>query len=72
MLLVTHLFPLTSNDDSDSPLENPYNTLRIGLYDKLIHLTPLFTPTWFSDACFALLGYSCYIPFHTGDYNSHH
>ena len=30
--------------------DNPYNTLRIGLHDRLLNLTPLFTPTWFSDA----------------------
>ena len=28
---------------------NPYNTLRIGLHDKLPNLTLFFTPTWFSD-----------------------
>ena len=26
-----------------------------------MNLTPLFTPTWFSDAFFALFGYPCYI-----------
>ena len=42
----------TPNYDADSPQDsgNPYNTLRIGLHDKLLNLTPLFTPTWFSDA----------------------
>ena len=34
--------------------ENPYNTLRIGVHDKLINPTPLFTPTWFSDVFVAL------------------
>ena len=40
----------TPNYDADSPHDsgNPYNTLRIGLHDKLLNLTPLFTPTWFS------------------------
>ena len=28
---------------------NPYSTLRTGLHDKFLILTPLFTPTWFSD-----------------------
>ena len=32
----------------------PYNTLRIGLNDKLLNLTPLFTPTWFFDALMLL------------------
>ena len=42
----------TPNYDADSPQDsgNPYNTLRIGLHDKLLNLTPLFTPTWVSDA----------------------
>ena len=34
--------------------ENPYNTLRIGVHDKLTNPTPLFTPTWFSDVFVAL------------------
>ena len=53
----------TPNYDADSPQDsgNPYNTLRIGLHDKLLNLTPLFTPTWFSDAFIALFGYPCYI-----------
>ena len=51
----------TPNYDADSPQDsgNPYNTLRIGLHDKLLNLTPLFTPTWFSDAFIALFGYPC-------------
>ena len=42
----------TPNYDADSPQDsgNPYNTLRIGLHDKVLNLTPLFTLTWFSDA----------------------
>ena len=42
----------TPNYDADSPQDSgiPYNTLRIGLHDKLLNLTPLFTPKWFSDA----------------------
>ena len=37
----------TPNYDADSPQDSgkPYNTLRIGLHDKLLNLTPLFTPT---------------------------
>ena len=37
----------TPDYDANSPHDNPYNTLRIGLHDKLLHLTPLFTPTRF-------------------------
>ena len=51
----------TPDYDANSPHDNPYITLRIGLHDKLINLTPLFTPTWFSDAFIALFGYPCYI-----------
>ena len=38
---------------------NPYNTLRIGLHDKLPNLTLFFTPTWFSDIFFTIFGYPC-------------
>ena len=31
------------------------------LHDKLLNSTPLFTPTWFSDAFIALFGYPRYI-----------
>ena len=51
----------TPDYDADSPQGNSYNTLRIGLHDKLPNFTPLFTPTWFSDAFIALFGYPCYI-----------
>ena len=62
----------TPNYDADSPhgIGNPYNTLRIGLHDKLLNLTPLFTPTWFSDAFIALFGYPCYILTQCGMYFS--
>ena len=56
--------------DANSPHDNPYNTLRIGLHDKLINLTPLFTPTRFSDAFIALFGYPCYILSQCGIYFS--
>ena len=51
----------TPDYDANSAHDNPYNTLRIGLYDRLLKLTPLFTPTWFADAVIALFGYPCYI-----------
>ena len=51
----------TPDYDANSPHENPYNDLRIGLHDKLIILTPIFTPTLFSDAFIALFGYPCYV-----------
>ena len=60
----------TPHYDAKSPHQNPYNTLRIGLHDKLINLTPLFTPTCFSDAFIALLGYPFYILTRRGIYFS--
>ena len=56
----------TPHYDTNSPHENPYNTLRFGLHVKIINLTPLSTPTWFSDAFTALFGYPCYILTHCG------
>ena len=47
----------TPDYDTNSPHDNPYNTLRIGLRDRVINLTPLFTPNWFSDAFIALFGF---------------
>ena len=52
----------TPDYDANSPHENLYNTLRIGLHDRLINLTPLFTTTWFSDTFIALFVYPCNIP----------
>ena len=60
----------THEYDANSPHDNQYNTLRIGIYDKLINLPPLFTPTWFSDAFIALFGYPCYILTQCGIYFS--
>ena len=39
-------------DYSDAHISqtSPYNTLRNGLHDKLLYITPLFTPSWFADA----------------------
>ena len=37
----------TPNFVANSPHDNPNNLLRIGLHDKLLNLTPTFTPTWF-------------------------
>ena len=60
----------TPNYDENEPHDNPYNTLRIGLHDKLLNLTPFFTPTWFSDAFIAFFGYLCYILTQCGIYFS--
>ena len=60
----------TPDYDANSPHENLYNTLRIGLHDKLINLNPLFTPTWFSNAFIAPFGYPWYILTQCGLYFS--
>ena len=60
----------TPDYDTNSPHENPYKTLRIGLHDNFLNLTPLFTPSWFSDAFIAFFGYQCYILTHCGIYSS--
>ena len=57
----------TPDYDANSP---PGNPLRIGLHDRIINLTPLFTPTWFSDAFIAFFGYPCYILTQCGFYFS--
>ena len=56
--------------DTNLPHDSPYNTLGLGLHDKLINLTPFLTPTWFSDAFIALFGYPCYILTQCGIYLS--
>ena len=60
----------TPDYDTNSPLENPYNTLRIGLHDEFLNLTPLLTLTWISDAFIAFFGYPCYILTQGGIYFS--
>ena len=60
----------TPDYDANSPYDNPYKTLRFGLHDKLLNLTPLFTPTWFSDALIGLFGYPCYVLTQCGIYFS--
>ena len=60
----------TPDYNADTPHDNPYKTLRIGLHDKLLNLTPLFSPTWSSDAFIALFGYPCYILTQCGIYFS--
>ena len=47
----------TPDYDANSLHENPSKTLRIGLNDKFIYLSPRFSPKWFSDAFIALFGY---------------
>ena len=49
------------NEQQSHTGSNPYNQLRIGLHDHLLHLLPLFNPNWFSQAFISLFGYPCYI-----------
>ena len=60
----------TLDYDANSPHESRNNKQRTGLHDKRIISTPLFTPTWFSDAFIALFGYPCYILTQCGKYFS--
>ena len=74
----------TPDYDANSLHDNPYKTLRIGLHDKLINLTPLFIYTYMVFICFyytfwisLLYPYSMwntflYISFCTSNYNTHH
>ena len=59
-------------DYSDAHISrtNPYNTLRVGLHDKLLNLTPLYTPSWFADVFITPFGYPCYILTQCGTYFS--
>ena len=49
---------------------NPYRSLRIGLHDYMLNLTPFFSPDWFTDAFIKLFGYPCYILTQCGIYFS--
>ena len=60
----------TGNSDNKKSSYNPYNKVRIGLHDKLLSLTPLFTPEWFSDTFIQIFGYPCYILTQCGIYFS--
>ena len=53
------IYSNTPNYDAHSPDDNPFSTLRIGLHDKLLNLTPLFTHTRFSEVFIPLFGYPC-------------
>ena len=50
--------------------DNPYRSLRIGLHDSMLNLTPFFSPDWFTDAFIKLFGYSCYFLSQCGIYFS--
>ena len=50
----------THNYDANAAVPNPSKTFRNILHYKGLNLTPLFTPTWFSDAFIALFGYPSY------------
>ena len=57
------------NKQSSEPLsDNPYRSLRIGLYDYMLNLNPFFCFYWFTDAFIKLFGYPCYILTQCGIY----
>ena len=58
------------NEQHSHTRSNPYNHLKIGLHDHLLHLLPLFNPNWFSQAFITLFGYPCYILTQCGIYFS--
>ena len=50
---------------------NPYKTLRLGLHDYLLNVTPFFPPERFTDAFIKHVGYPCYILFQCRIYFFH-
>ena len=39
-----------TKQSSEFPPDNTYESLRIGLHDYMLNLTPFFSPVWFTDA----------------------
>ena len=81
--LLCHSFVSSKTPDySDAHIfeTNPYNTLRIGLHDKLLNFNPLFTLPCFVDTFITLFGYPCYnltqcgklFSFHTSTFTTYH
>ena len=60
---------MNQQPDSSFP-NNPYRSLRIGLHDYMLNLTPFFFPDWFIDSFIKLFGYPCYILTQGGIYFS--
>ena len=60
---------MNQQSDNSSP-SNPYRSLRIGLHDYMLNLTPFFSPDWFTNAFIKLFGYPCYILTQCGIYFS--
>ena len=59
------------NQQSNSSFpNNPYRSLRIGLHDYMLNLTPFFSSDWFTEAFIKLFGYPCYIVTQCGIYFS--
>ena len=59
------------NQQSDNSFpSNPYRSLRIGLHDYMLNLTPFFSPDWFTDAFIKVFGYPCCILTQCGIYVS--
>ena len=63
-------FITVHNEQHSDTGSNPYNHLRIGLYDHLLNLLPLFNPDWFSQAFIKFFGYPCYVSTQCGIYFS--
>ena len=63
-------FITVHNEQHSHTGSNPYNHLRIGLYDHLLNLLPRFNPDWFSQAFINFFGYPCYVLTQCGIYFS--
>ena len=63
-------YEFMNQQSANSFPDNPYRSLRIGLHDYMLNLTPFFSPDWFTDAFIKFFGYPCYILTQCGIYFS--
>ena len=63
-------YEFMNQKSSGSLSDNPYRSLRIGLHDYMLNLTPFFSPDWFTEAFIKFFGYPCYILTQCGTYFS--
>ena len=52
-------YEFTNKQPSEFLSVNPYISLRIGLQDHMLNLTPFYSPEWFTDAFNKLFNYPC-------------
>ena len=63
-------YEFMNQQSASSFSDNPYRSLRIGLLDYMLNLTPFFSLDWFIDAFIKIFGYPCYILTQCGIYFS--